>query len=182
MSGPVAVELSSNSLNLRHLGATGNGLETSHGLSMKMIDNNKHNLQKAVNRLEKIQSPMKKQCEDLFFIVATMEDWIQILHESERGHSGVPLLRSVKEGCHEILPNLNNNNSDLNQAVQRLSKASVPRIAHVQKCLKDLREEIRAVFDNENTYNGKFVEDVRDKMGSIVGTADALLALYYHQL
>lgn len=182
MSGPVAVELSSNSLNLRQLGATGNGLESSHGLSMKMIANNKQHLQKAVGRMEKIQGPMKKQCEDLLFIVTTMEDWIQILHESERGHSGVPLLRSVKGRCSEILPNLSNNNSDLNQAVQRLSKASVPRIAHVQKCLKDLREEIRVVFDNENTFNGKFVEDVRGKMGNIIGTADALTVLYYHQM
>lgn len=184
MSGPVAVavELSSNSLHLRQLGITGNGLETSHALSMKMIATNKQRLQKAVGRLEKMQNPMKKQSEDLLFIVAKMEDWIQILHESERGHSGVPVLRSVKEGCNEIMPSLNSNNSDLNQAVQRLSKASVPRIAHVQKCLKGLRKEIRAVFDNENTYNGKFVEDVREKIGSIIGTANALIALYYQQI
>lgn len=175
----MAVELTSSSLHLRQLGTTGNGLETSHGLSMKMNANNKQQLQKAVGRLEKMQSPMKKQCEDLLFVVSTMEDWIQILHESERGHSGVPVLRSVKEGCNEILPCLSNNNSALNQALQRLSKASVPRIAHVQKCLKDLRKEIRAVFDNENTYNGKFVEDVREKIGSVIGTANALIALYY---
>ena len=175
----MAVELSSSSLHLRQLGTTGNGLETSHALSMKMIATNKQHLQKAVGRLEKMQSPMKKQRDDLLFLVATMEDWVQILHESERGHSGVPVLRSVKEGCNEITPSLNSNNSDINQAVQRLSKASVPRIAHVQKCLKGLRKEIRAVFDNENTYNGKFVEDVRETMGDITGTANALLALFY---
>lgn len=179
MSTPVAVELSSNSLHLRQLNTTGNGLETSYALSMKMIATNKQHLQKTVGRLEKMQSPMKKQCEDLLFLVATMEDWIQIMDESERGHSGVPVLRSVKEGCNEITPSLNSNNSELNQAVQRLSKASLPRIGHVQKCLKDLRKEIRVVFDNENTYNGKVVEDVREKMGNVIGTANALLALYY---
>ena len=179
MSGPVATELSSSSLHLRQLGATGNGLETSHALSMKMIATNKLQLQKAVGRLEKMQSPMKTQRDDLLFVVAIMQDWIQVLHESERGHSGVPVLRSVKDGCNEITPRLNSNTSDLNQAVQRLSKTSVPRIAHVQKCLKDLRKEIRAVFDNESTYNGKFVEDLRGTMGNIIGTANALLALYY---
>ncbi|XP_078373141.1 uncharacterized protein LOC144656773 [Oculina patagonica] len=179
MSGTVAVEFSSNSLHPRQLGTTGDGLETSHALSMKMICTNKQRLQKTVGRLEKMQGPMKKQRDDLLFLVATMDEWIKILHESERGHSGVPVLRSVKEGCSDITPSLNSNNSELNQTVQRLSKASVPRIAHVQKYLKDLRKEIRAVFDEENTYNGKFVEDVRETIGDIIGTANALLALYY---
>lgn len=146
---------------------------------MKMICTNKQRLQKTVGRLEKMQGPMKKQRDDLLFLVATMEEWSLIMHESERGHSGVPILRSVKEGCNEIRPSLNSNNSQLNQTVQRLSKASVPRIAHVQKCLKDLRKEIRAVFDDENTYNGKFVEDVRETIGNVIGTSNALIALYY---
>lgn len=179
MSGTVAVELSSSSLHPRQLGITGDGLETSHALSMKMICTNKQRLQKTVGRLEKMQGPMKKQRDDLLFLVATMEEWSLIMHESERGHSGVPILRSVKEGCNEIRPSLNSNNSQLNQTVQRLSKASVPRIAHVQKCLKDLRKEIRAVFDDENTYNGKFVEDVRETIGNVIGTSNALIALYY---
>lgn len=179
MSGTVAVELSGSSLHTRQLRTTGAGLETSYALSMKMICTNKQHLQKTVTRLEKMQSPMKKQRDDLLFLISTMEEWIRILHESERGHNGVPVQRSVKEGCGDITPSLNSNNSELNQTVQRLSKASVPRIAHVQKCLKDLKKEIRDVFDNENTYNGKFVEDVREKMGNIIGTANALLALYY---
>ena len=179
MTAAVAAELSSSSLNLRQLGTTGAGLETSSALSMKMLSTNKQTLQKTVGGLEKMRSPMKTQREDLLFLVATLDEWSIILHESERGHSGVPVLRSVKEGCNEITPSLNSNNSELNQAVQRLSKASVPCIEHIQKCLKDLRKEIRAIFDNESTYNGKFVEDVRGNIGKVIGTANALLALYY---
>lgn len=35
------------------------------------------------------------------------------------------------------------------------------------------------MFDNENIYNGKFVEDVREKMGNIIGIVNIVSVVLF---
>lgn len=69
------------------------------------------------------------------FVMTTVENWINILHTTERWNSGVPILRSAKEGCLEITPDLNNSSSKLNQVVQNLDKANIPCFNKVKTCI-----------------------------------------------
>lgn len=155
-------------------------MESSTNMSIKMIDSQRTGLQKIVTGMEKRFIPLKRQKEDLELVLKTVNDWVQVFHETERGNSGVPILRSAKENCDDLVtPYLNEAESDFNHAVFRLSSAEIPCFAHAQKLLKSLRHEIRVVFEKESTYNGKFVEDVRVIMGKITGIISAILALYY---
>ncbi|EDO35105.1 predicted protein [Nematostella vectensis] len=164
----------------RVIGATGGGLEASKHMSMKMIETKKEGLQKIVTNLEKRLDPLRKQRDDLKLMLNYVNDWIRVLHETDRGHSGVPVLRSARDGCDMMItPHLNESSSEFNQAVFRLESAEIPCFAHVQQLLKQLRKEIRVVFQKESTYNGKFVEDAREMMGRIIGIISAILGFYY---
>ena len=172
-------ELTTNSLSLRQKGVNGSGLETSDGMSIKMIDSKRRDLQNSISGLEKRLTPLSRQREDLKFLVKSVNNWLKILHESERANSGIPVLRSVKEGCDDITPHLHNNNSEFNLVVQRLGKVNVPCFDEIQKNLKILKKEIRHVVENESTYHGKYVEDMREILGRVNGIASALLELYF---
>lgn len=164
----------------RLLGITGEGMESSTTMSLKMIDSQRDNLQKIVTAMEKRFIPLKRQKEDLELVLTSVNDWILVFHETERWNSGVPILRSARENCDDLItPYLNEAESEFNQAVFRLDSADIPCFAHVQKLLKLLRHEIRVVFEKESTFNGKFIEDVRVILGKITGIITAILALYY---
>ena len=155
-------------------------MESSTTMSLKMIDTQKSGLQKIVTGMEKRFVSLQRQREDLELVLETVNDWVQVFHETERWNSGVPILRSAEENCDNLItPYLNEGESDFNQAVFRLSSAEIPCFAHAQKLLKSLRREIRVVFEKESTFNGKFVEDVRVIMGQITGIISAILVLYY---
>ncbi|KAK3730098.1 hypothetical protein QZH41_003643 [Actinostola sp. cb2023] len=164
----------------RLIGITGEGMESSTTMSLKMIDSQRAGLQKIVTGMERRFVPLQRQKEDLELILKTVNAWVQVFHETERWNSGVPILRSAKENCDDLItPYLNESESDFNKAVFRLSSAEIPCFAHAQKLLKSLRREIRVVFDKESTFNGKFVEDVRVIMGQITGIISAILDLFY---
>jgi oligoendopeptidase F len=159
---------------------TGEGMEFSAAMSMRMIENRRNGLQKLVNGMERRIVPLQRQKEDLQLVLNTVNNWVQVLHETERWNSGVPILRSAKENCDDLItPYLNDSESEFNQAVFRLSSAEIPCFAHAQKLLKSVRREIRKIFEKESTFNGKFVEDVRVIMGQVTGIVSAILGLYY---
>ena len=174
-----AAEFPTCTLDLRQSEINGDGLETSDCLSIKMIDNKKRSLQSAISGLEKRLGPLSRQRQDLTTVADSVGAWIQLLHDSDRGKSGIPVLESVKDRCDEITPALLDDNSAFSQAVQRLHKANVPGWGEVEKCVHKLQGEVEGVFAEESTYNGKFVEDTRELMGRARGICHALLQLYY---
>lgn len=159
---------------------TGGGLESRTAMSMKMIESRKNGLQKIVSGLDRRVVPLQRQKEDLQLVLNTVNNWVQVLNDTERWNSGVPILRSAKENCDDLItPFLNDSDSEFNQAVFRLGSAEIPGFAHAQKLLKSIRHEIRVIFEKESTFNGKFVEDVRVLMGQVTGIVSAILGLYY---
>ncbi|XP_031561642.1 uncharacterized protein LOC116297535 [Actinia tenebrosa] len=159
---------------------TEGGLESSTSMSMKMIETRKNGLQKIVSGLERRVVPLQRQKEDLQLVLNTVNNWVQVLNDTQRWNSGVPILRSAKENCDDLItPYLNDSDSDFNQAVFRLGSAEIPGFAQAQKLLKSIRHEIRVIFEKESTFNGKFVEDVRVLMGQVTGIISAILGLYY---
>ncbi|XP_073231808.1 uncharacterized protein [Porites lutea] len=157
----------------------GSSGEEQKRMPVKKIFSNQQALRKKIDDLNGMLKTMEQQKAELQTVLRIIEEWSEDLRSVERTKLGVPYIRAVKQTLAKQRVALSSKKSDFNRRLTKLKEAEVPFNEEFGNLIQQLRKEVTYVVRDQRKYSARRVENIRQLQGRVIGTCNAILAVYY---
>ncbi|KAM7426617.1 hypothetical protein ABFA07_022117 [Porites harrisoni] len=157
----------------------GSSGEEQKRMPVKKIFSNQQALRKKIDDLNGMLKTMEQQKAELQTVLRIIEEWSEDLRSVERTKLGVPYIRAVKQTLAKQRVALSSKKSDFNRRLTKLKEAEVPFNEEFGNLIQQLRKEVTYVVRDQRKYSARRVENIRQLQGRVMGTCNAILAVYY---
>ena len=108
-----------------------------------------------------------------------LRGWTERIQAANRSNQGVPLLGDIKKVCNEILAEVRK--EDFQKRYQSMVEAGIPCFSQVSDGMNGLQRVCSKVLQNEANYNALWVEEMRQIIGRLIGSTNAVLELHFEE-
>lgn len=160
-----------------------NGLESisEKKMSFKRVKDRKNELTSRIKELEKLESSLAKQQQDLEFLITCIKGWANDFDKVPRNNQGVPYVRNVKEISSQISRLLNDIHGDFYFRMQNLVTADVPCFQQVYEGLEMLKKQLSKLIHDDVAYKATFIEEIRQLLGRLTGISSTIMDVYFEK-
>ena len=118
----------------------------------------------------------KQQLSDLNVQLKT---WAERIQAANRNNQGVPYVRDIRDICNKILADMRR--GDFKNTYDEKLVQDVPCFRQVFDGLENLEKLCSKVLQNEANYKATWVEEMRQLIGRLIGSTNAILDLYFEE-
>ena len=133
-------------------------------------------------KLRDVESRLGKsfeQKQDFQALNEQLKAWSSRIQAANRNNQGVPYVRDIKEICNKILNEMRK--GEFKKITEETLTLDVQCFRQVHDGIKNLEKLCSKVLQNEANYKATWVEEMRQLIGRLIGSSNAILDLYFEE-
>lgn len=153
---------------------------TSNASVFKSILKLKEDKKDLETKLREVESSLEKSTrykKDLMLLNEDLKAWAARIQAANRNNQGVPYVRDIKDICNKILSEMRKD--EFKKIYGDTLAAEVPCFKQIYDGINNLERLCSKVLQNEANYKATWVEEMRQLIGRLIGSSNAILDLYY---
>ena len=147
--------------------------------SIAKLSNEKVSLQRKLERVEQRLEKAQDDKDGLSLLNQKLKIWAEKMQRATRNNQGVPYIRDIKEVCTTIKAEMQR--EDFQICFKFLAKSNIPCFYHIRDGMENLTKQCTRVLENESSYKTTYVEEMRQLLGRMIGSTNAILDLYFEE-
>eukprot|EP00794_Sanderia_malayensis_P015046 gene15046-16599_t len=158
-----------------------NGLKQNVNIakSIKKLRDEKSGLETRLKEVEALLDTASRDKANLLCLCEKLQTWAERIKIANRNNQGVPYVRDVKAVCNEILTEVKR--EAFQKSYTSMMESDIPCFSLVSDVMKALEKVCSKVLQNEANYNAMWVEEMRQLIGRLTGSANAILDLHFEE-
>ncbi len=147
--------------------------------SIKKLREEKLCLQARLTEVDRLLDKSSSDKENLLCLCEKLKTWAEKIKMANRNNQGVPYIRDIKVVCNEILTEIRKD--EFQKRYIDMLQSDIPCFSLVSDGMKSLEKVCSKVLQNEANYNATWVEEIRQLIGRLTGSANAILDLHFEE-
>ena len=157
------------------------GLQSSKDIkvfkSILKLKEEKLELETKLNDVEKSLDKCRNYKQDLLHLNEELKSWAAKIQSANRNNQGVPYVRDIKDICNKIMGEMRK--AEFKKIYGETLALEVPCFRQIFDGINNLEKLCSKVLQNEANYKATWVEEMRQLIGRLIGSSNAILDLYF---